>query len=148
MSDPLQRDRDSENGACAAHEPAVDRRNASDGVTAGSQLPSAAVTIAMLSASYYFNVLIIIDVILVMIYENDSGRVDLIRNWDALLVGQIIGQIIFGVLCDHVGRKASLYASAAVLLAGAVLCTAASGVHGISGLLWFMTIARGIIGVV
>ncbi|TFY65255.1 hypothetical protein EVJ58_g2085 [Rhodofomes roseus] len=55
----------------------------------GSQLPSAAVTIAMLSASYYFNVLIIIDVILVMIYENDYGRVNLIRNWDALLVGTL-----------------------------------------------------------
>ncbi|KAH9932471.1 major facilitator superfamily domain-containing protein [Fomitopsis serialis] len=62
--------------------------------------------------------------------------------------GQFLGQIAFGLSCDRFGQKASLSASAAMILVGAVLCTAARGLHGgLSGLLWFVTVARGIIGV-
>lgn len=63
--------------------------------------------------------------------------------------GEIIGQIFVGILCDRIGRKAGLVVTTSLIVIGATLCTAAHGARGNPyGLFWFMTIARGITGVV
>lgn len=63
--------------------------------------------------------------------------------------GQLIGQLFSGVACDTIGRRVSLCASASAALVGATLYTAARGFQGdLSALLLFISVARGIVGVV
>ncbi|KAF9051527.1 MFS Git1p-related glycerophosphoinositol permease [Panaeolus papilionaceus] len=70
------------------------------------------------------------------------------RVSNASLVGTIIGQILVGILCDRVGRKSALVLTTALIVLGATLATAAHGANGsVSGLFWFLTVARGITGV-
>ncbi|KZT71658.1 MFS general substrate transporter [Daedalea quercina L-15889] len=131
-----------------APEPVINPHNASEGAAPSSRMTRAVVVLAVLSASYYLNMLIMVDVVFEMMYGESYENNNLIRMWDGLLVGQLIGLIIFGLLCDIFGQKISLFASTAVMLVGAVLCTAARGVHSnTSGLLAFVSVARGIIGV-
>lgn len=63
--------------------------------------------------------------------------------------GEVIGQVLVGLVCDRVGRKAALVITTLLIVIGAILATAAHGAHGsVHGLLWFVAIARGITGVV
>lgn len=67
----------------------------------------------------------------------------------ARLPGQLIGQIIFGVICDTLGRNISLRASSLTALVGAMLHTAARSLQGNSSASFlFISMARGIVGVV
>ena len=64
-------------------------------------------------------------------------------------VGAIIGQVIVGLICDRIGRKAALVLTTLLIVIGATIGTAAHGANGsISGLFWCLTFARGITGVV
>lgn len=66
-----------------------------------------------------------------------------------LPTGDIIGQLIVGWICDRFGRKSALVGTTVMIVIGAVLGTAAHGLHGSpQGLFWFLTFARGITGVV
>lgn len=57
--------------------------------------------------------------------------------------GAIIGQVIVGLICDRIGRKAALVLTTALIVLGATLATAAHGAGGsVAGLFWFLTIAR------
>ena len=68
----------------------------------------------------------------------------LIQNLDA-----IIGQVIVGLICDRIGRKAALVITTLLIVIGATIGTAAHGANGsVSGLFWCLTFARGITGVV
>lgn len=68
---------------------------------------------------------------------------------DELDAGEVIGQIFVGLICDRVGRKAGLVITTVLIVIGGILATAAHGAHGSpQGLFWFMTVARGITGVV
>lgn len=63
--------------------------------------------------------------------------------------GAVLGQIFVGLICDRVGRKVALVSTTLLIVIGAILGTAAHGAHGSAqGLFWFLTIARGITGVV
>lgn len=62
---------------------------------------------------------------------------------------EIIEQRFVGLVCDRIGRKAGLVFTISLIINGATLCTAAHGADGSpDGLSWFMTIARGVVGVV
>ena len=57
--------------------------------------------------------------------------------------GAIIGQVIVGLICDRIGRKAALVITTALIVLGATLATAAHGAGGsAAGLFWFLTVAR------
>ncbi|KZT71647.1 MFS general substrate transporter [Daedalea quercina L-15889] len=106
------------------------------------------VALAMLSAGYYFHILIILDVVVEMIHNSEYSRAILMRMWNAILIGEIIGQVLFGILCDNVGPNITLCTSTMVLSVGSILGTAARGVSGdVAGTMWLDAIARGIIGV-
>lgn len=63
--------------------------------------------------------------------------------------GAVLGQVSVGLLCDRIGRKAALVATTLLIVVGAILGTAAHGANGsVQGLFWFLTVARGITGVV
>lgn len=64
---------------------------------------------------------------------------------NALLVGEIIGQITIGLTCDYLGRKVAIVLTTAMIVFGGILATASSGVTTL-GMFWMMTIARGIVG--
>ena len=60
--------------------------------------------------------------------------------------GAIIGQVVVGLICDRIGRKAALVITTALVVLGATLATAAHGAGGsAAGLFWFLTVARQII---
>jgi len=57
--------------------------------------------------------------------------------------GAIIGQIVVGIICDRIGRKAALVITTALIVLGATLATAAHGAGGSAvGFFWFLTFAR------
>ena len=57
--------------------------------------------------------------------------------------GAILGQIVVGVICDKIGRKAALVITTLLIVLGATLGTAAHGAGGrVQGLFWFLTFAR------
>lgn len=65
------------------------------------------------------------------------------------ILGAIIGQILVGLVCDRFGRKVALVGTTLLIVIGAILGTAAHGAHGsVQGLFWFLTVARGLTGIV
>lgn len=64
---------------------------------------------------------------------------------NALLEGEILGQITIGLTCDYLGRKFAIVVTTAMIVIGGILATASSG-KTIDGMFWMMTISRGIVG--
>ena len=67
------------------------------------------------------------------------------RVSNALLVGEIIGQLVIGLTCDYLGRKVAIVTTTAMIVIGGILATASHGIT-INGMFWMMTISRGIVG--
>ena len=67
------------------------------------------------------------------------------RVSNALLVGEILGQIVIGLTCDYLGRKVAIVTTTAMIVIGGILATASHGIT-IDGMFWMMTISRGIVG--
>lgn len=64
---------------------------------------------------------------------------------NALLVGEIVGQITIGLTCDYLGRKTAIVLTTAMIVVGGILATASNGPTPL-GMFWMMTVARGIVG--
>jgi len=67
------------------------------------------------------------------------------RVSNALLVGEIFGQIVVGLVCDYLGRKVAIVTTTMMIVIGGILATAAHGTT-INGMFWMLTICRGIVG--
>src|SRR5690625_3017660 len=67
------------------------------------------------------------------------------RVSNALLVGEIIGQVVIGLTCDYMGRKTAIVLTTLLIVLGGILATAAHG-KTIDGMFWMLTVARGIVG--
>jgi len=102
----------------------------------------------LISDGYQNNLMTMANVVFKELYPKDYTSTVSTRVSNALLVGAIIGQIFVGLVCDRIGRKAALVGTTLLIVLGATLATAAHGANGsVSGLFWFLTIARGITGV-
>ncbi|EPE06615.1 metabolite transport [Ophiostoma piceae UAMH 11346] len=64
---------------------------------------------------------------------------------NALLVGEILGQVIVGLTCDYMGRKTAIIVTTMMIVVGGILATAAHGTT-LMGMFWMLTISRGIVG--
>ena len=64
---------------------------------------------------------------------------------NALLVGEILGQIVIGLTCDYMGRKVAIVMTTLMIVLGGILATASHGVTTL-GMFWMLTVARGIVG--
>jgi len=64
---------------------------------------------------------------------------------NALLVGEIIGQIVIGLTCDYLGRKVAIVTTTLMIVVGGILATAAHGTTTL-GMFWMITVARGVVG--
>ncbi len=67
------------------------------------------------------------------------------RVSNALLVGEILGQVVVGLTCDYLGRKVAIIATTLMIVLGGILATASHGVT-IDGMFWMLAISRGIVG--
>jgi len=108
----------------------------------------AAAAFGLISDGYQNNLMTMTNVAFKQIYPKEYTSAWSTRVSNALLVGEVIGQVVVGIICDRVGRKAGLMITTLMIVIGAILATAARGAHGsVQGLFWFLTIARGITGV-
>jgi len=64
---------------------------------------------------------------------------------NALLVGEIFGQVTIGLTCDYLGRKFAIILTTLLIVLGGILATASNGVT-VNGMFWMLTICRGIVG--
>jgi len=108
----------------------------------------AAAGFGMVSDGYQNSLLTMGNVVFKQLYPNEYTSAVATRVSNALLVGDIVGQLLVGVMTDRLGRKFALVFTTLVIVFGATLATAAHGAHGsILGMFWFLTVARGITGV-
>ncbi|OQR86174.1 inorganic phosphate transporter [Thraustotheca clavata] len=95
--------------------------------------------------AYDLSVINIVNVILKHQYGS-AYSTDMKSNVStAALIGAVLGQLVFGFLGDMYGRKNCMIATCAILIIGGILTAAAYG-GSASGTLWFLVIARGILG--
>ncbi|KAH9947902.1 major facilitator superfamily domain-containing protein [Amylocystis lapponica] len=108
----------------------------------------AAAAFGLISDGYQNNLMTMANVVFKKIYPTEYTSSVSTRVSNALLVGEVLGQVFVGILCDRVGRKAGLVVTTIFIIIGGILATAAHGAHGSpAGLFWFLTFARGITGV-
>ncbi|KAK4543998.1 hypothetical protein LTR36_004772 [Oleoguttula mirabilis] len=69
------------------------------------------------------------------------------RISNALLVGSVIGILIFGYTSDRLSRKDGMLVTSGLVVVGSLMATLAFQVQGTHDMLWYLTIARGAAGV-
>jgi MFS transporter, PHS family, inorganic phosphate transporter len=117
-----------------------------------SQLNVAMLTKFLVRGLGFFNdaydlfVMNVVNVVLMEQYGNDVYSPMLKSAVSAAaLIGAVLGQLVFGVLADRLGRRVNMIATCVILIVGGVLCTAAYGPTPTSTL-WALVLARGILG--
>ena len=100
---------------------------------------------ALISDGYQNNLMTMTNVVLKAEYPKQYTAAVSTQVSNALLVGEIIGQVVIGLTCDYLGRKVAIITTTLMIVIGGILATAAHGVT-INGMFWMLTIARGIVG--
>ncbi|KAI9843438.1 MAG: Plasma membrane permease, mediates uptake of glycerophosphoinositol and glycerophosphocholine [Thelocarpon superellum] len=100
---------------------------------------------ALISDGYQNNLMTMTNVVLKAEYPKQYTSDVSTRVSNALLVGEIFGQIVIGLTCDYLGRKVAIVTTTLMIVIGGILGTASNGVT-IEGMFWMMTVARGIVG--
>ncbi|GLA66473.1 plasma membrane permease, mediates uptake of glycerophosphoinositol and glycerophosphocholine [Aspergillus tubingensis] len=100
---------------------------------------------ALISDGYQNNLMTMTNVLLKAEYPKHYVSAVSTRVSNALLVGEVIGQIVIGLTCDYMGRKAAMVFTTLMIVIGGILATASHGVT-INGMFWMLTVSRGIIG--
>ncbi|GAA5806386.1 major facilitator superfamily domain-containing protein [Helicostylum pulchrum] len=102
---------------------------------------------ALLSDGYQSGVISFINLFLGKIYGPEIFNATMKSRLSySMFVGAIVGQVGFGLIIDRLGRKIGLISTTFLVIFGAALSAASSGVTP-NGLLWMMVIARGVLGV-
>jgi MFS family permease len=69
------------------------------------------------------------------------------RISNSLLVGSVIGILVFGYVSDRLSRKGGMLVTSALVVVGSLMAALAFQVDDPKRMLWFMTVARGTAGV-
>ncbi|WOO85442.1 Glycerophosphoinositol permease 1 [Vanrija pseudolonga] len=101
---------------------------------------------ALVSDGYQNNLATVFNVIFGILYPHDYTSGVKTRVSNALLIGEIIGQVVVGLICDRIGRKTAMVGTTLLIVIGGILSTAASGKTA-AGMFWMLTVARGTAGV-
>ncbi|KAI9490886.1 major facilitator superfamily domain-containing protein [Zychaea mexicana] len=102
---------------------------------------------ALLSDGYQSGVISFINLLMTEIYGTEIFNDTMSSRLSyALFVGAIVGQLGFGLIIDRVGRKIGLILTTVLVILGAAMSAASSGVTP-TGLLWMMVVSRGVLGV-
>ncbi|KAJ5094578.1 Glycerophosphoinositol permease 1 [Penicillium angulare] len=100
---------------------------------------------ALISDGYQNNLMTMVNVLLKKEYPKEYTTTVSTRVSNALLVGEVIGQVVVGLTCDYLGRKFAIIATTLMIVIGGILATASHGVT-IDGMFWMLTVSRGIVG--
>ncbi|KAJ5212217.1 Glycerophosphoinositol permease 1 [Penicillium cinerascens] len=100
---------------------------------------------ALISDGYQNNLMTMANVLLKAEYPKQYTSAISTRVSNALLIGEIIGQVVIGLTCDYLGRKTAIVFTTVMIVVGGILATASHGAT-IDGMFWMMTVARGIVG--
>ena len=100
---------------------------------------------ALISDGYANSLMTLINVVLGAQYTTQYTSAVSTRVSNALLIGEIMGQISIGLSCDYLGRKTAIIITTGMIILGLALCAGASGTS-IGGMFWMLTVARGITG--
>ncbi|GAB7345894.1 hypothetical protein MBLNU457_4134t2 [Dothideomycetes sp. NU457] len=100
---------------------------------------------ALISDGYQNNLMTMTNVVLKSEYPKQYTSYYSTGVSNALLIGEIIGQITIGLTCDYLGRKFAIIATTLCIVVGGILATASSG-NTIQGMFWMLTVSRGIVG--
>ncbi|CAG8074122.1 unnamed protein product [Penicillium nalgiovense] len=100
---------------------------------------------ALISDGYQNNLMTMTNVLLKNEYPKEYTSTVSTRVSNALLVGEVIGQVVIGLTCDYLGRKTAIVFTTLMIVIGGILATASHGVT-IDGMFWMMTVARGVVG--
>ncbi|KAI9021720.1 MFS phospholipid transporter-like protein [Phycomyces nitens] len=103
-------------------------------------------SIALGSDGYQTNIIGSVEVCLTRIYGSQFNSSISTRVSNAMLIGDIFGQVCFGIIIDRLGRKFGIVLCTAIVCLGIILATASSGTTPL-GLFWMLIISRGICGV-
>ncbi|KIM48102.1 hypothetical protein M413DRAFT_439811 [Hebeloma cylindrosporum] len=98
----------------------------------------AAAAFGLISDGYQNNLMTMANVVFRKLYPTTYTADTSTRVSNSLLVGAIIGQVVVGIICDRIGRKAALPPSP--LLANDIGGSATK-------FFWFLTFARGVTGI-
>ncbi|KAL3960637.1 hypothetical protein ACCO45_005754 [Purpureocillium lilacinum] len=100
---------------------------------------------ALISDGYQNNLMTMTNVLFKKAFSAEYTSTVSTRVSNALLVGEIIGQVVIGLTCDYMGRKTAIVLTTLLIVLGGILATAAHG-KTIDGMFWMLTVARGIVG--
>ena len=100
---------------------------------------------ALISDGYQNNLMTMVNVVLKAEYPKNYTSAYSTQVSNALLVGEILGQVVVGLTCDYLGRKFAIVTTTLMIVVGGILATASSGTT-VDGMFWMMTVSRGIVG--
>ncbi|KAK8865745.1 hypothetical protein IAR55_000892 [Kwoniella newhampshirensis] len=101
---------------------------------------------ALVSDGYQNNLATIFNPVFKILYAHYYTSAISTRVSNALLIGEIIGQVGVGLICDLVGRKTAMVATTMLIVVGGILSTASTG-STTAGMMWMLTVSRGMVGV-
>lgn len=102
--------------------------------------------VALMSDGYQNNLMTMLNAVFTKQYPDTYDSTLKTRVSNALLVGEILGQISIGLTCDYMGRKWAIVATTVLIVVGSILACAAHGETTL-GMFWMFLVMRGAIGV-
>ncbi|KAH6884557.1 major facilitator superfamily domain-containing protein [Thelonectria olida] len=100
---------------------------------------------ALISDGYQNNLMTMSNVLFKKEYAKEYTATVSTRVSNALLVGEVLGQVAIGLTCDYMGRKTAIVLTTMCIVVGGILATASHG-NSVDGMFWMMTVARGVVG--
>ncbi|QUC17438.1 uncharacterized protein UV8b_01679 [Ustilaginoidea virens] len=100
---------------------------------------------ALISDGYQNNLMTMSNVLFKKEYPHEYTSDVSTRVSNALLVGEILGQVVVGLTCDYMGRKTAIIMTTLLIVLGGIMATASHGAT-IDGMFWMLTVSRGIVG--
>jgi len=82
---------------------------------------------ALISDGYQNSLMTMTNVVLKKEYKEQYTSYYSTQVSNALLVGEIFGQITIGLTCDYLGRKAAIVITTVMIVVGGILATASNG---------------------
>ena len=100
---------------------------------------------ALISDGYQNNVMTMLNAVLTLEFPKEYTAEMQTTVSNASIVGTIFGQVVIGLTTDYMGRKWSIVIATLFVILGTILCAASHG-KTVKGLLWMLTISRGVTG--
>ncbi|CAK7225838.1 Plasma membrane permease, mediates uptake of glycerophosphoinositol and glycerophosphocholine [Sporothrix curviconia] len=100
---------------------------------------------ALISDGYQNNLMTMTNVVFKKEYASVYTSAVSTQVSNALLVGEILGQVVVGLTCDYMGRKTAIVVTTLMIVLGGIMATASHGITTL-GMFWMLTVSRGIVG--